>query len=217
MGKERKRIPAALHSELNEYSSLLRVLWTEDTQDVATQLARHTGNAPIGKATSEEDLYEDDVGLSDSDIPVDSSATKDSGSQPHPKKRRKQQLDTETAVKRRKMRLHSLWVRWPIPLEDTPVPEWDFPDQMRLVLQIWLTQQPLRVPLAFDAHTPQIPPIVGRLSESSEWVLSSLLGTITSLMPRRALSAQNRIDVCSWQNVLAMLVLRCHTLMLTPE
>jgi hypothetical protein len=42
MGKRRKRkaIPAALHSEISEYASLLRVLRATDTLDITTQLTR---------------------------------------------------------------------------------------------------------------------------------------------------------------------------------
>ena len=56
MGK-RPKVPAALHSELSEYSSLLRALRTSDTLDLATQL---TVPAPTLVSSHDADDEADD-------------------------------------------------------------------------------------------------------------------------------------------------------------
>ncbi|GAW09555.1 hypothetical protein LENED_011718 [Lentinula edodes] len=53
---QRKRIPAALHSELTEYSSLLRSLRTNDNLDVTSQLTRYFNH----KGKEKAQIYDDD-------------------------------------------------------------------------------------------------------------------------------------------------------------
>ncbi|THU77261.1 hypothetical protein K435DRAFT_702800, partial [Dendrothele bispora CBS 962.96] len=49
MKAKRKRVPAALHSELTEYSSLIRALRTSNTLDVTSQL---TPSASLSRPAS---------------------------------------------------------------------------------------------------------------------------------------------------------------------
>ena len=55
---KRARVPAALHNELTEYSSLLRALRTSNTLDLASQL---TTFASVASASQHDQEDEPDV------------------------------------------------------------------------------------------------------------------------------------------------------------
>ncbi|ESK97338.1 hypothetical protein Moror_17769 [Moniliophthora roreri MCA 2997] len=127
MGK-RKLVPAALHAELTQYSSLLRALRTSNTLDVTTQLTQHQENLK-GKDENSDDLDEDeeldnwcdeaslthDAGPSDLQPWVPSSPL---SRPPSPGQRK--------SLKRKR----DNWTRWPLLLNDVPVPEWGFEDEV---------------------------------------------------------------------------------------
>ncbi|KAF8270070.1 hypothetical protein EI94DRAFT_859102 [Lactarius quietus] len=115
MGKRRKRkaIPAALHSEISEYASLLRVLRTTDTLDIATQLTR-LDSPPTVQATHEEPGQRESATPSRTETPFDEETGRESpqGDSIHPGRSWKN------------------WTRWPLVPEDVHLPEWGFEDEV---------------------------------------------------------------------------------------
>ena len=70
MGK-RTKVPAALHSELSEYASLLRALRTSNTLDLASQLTSTPNTAPTSHL-GDVSLLDDD---GESERPVTETVT----------------------------------------------------------------------------------------------------------------------------------------------
>ncbi|KAH9169349.1 hypothetical protein EDB89DRAFT_1985435 [Lactarius sanguifluus] len=108
MGKHRKRkaIPAALHSEISEYASLLRVLRATDTLDITTHLTRRDSPHETGQATSVHDVpgqrdspTSSRVGSKRATSPLDEEASRSSpeGDPVRPERSWKN------------------WTRWPLP------------------------------------------------------------------------------------------------------
>jgi hypothetical protein len=115
MGK-RKAIPAALHSEISEYASLLRVLRATDTLDITTQLTRLDSPHETGQATfvHEEPGQRESPTSSRVESPFDgeTSPSSSEGDSVHPGRSWKN------------------WTRWPLVPEDVHLPEWGFEDEM---------------------------------------------------------------------------------------
>lgn len=137
MGK-RPKVPAALHSEFTEYSSLLRALRTSNTLDLASQLT-----APV-PTTTRNSLHEDD-GASDpsladegeSERPLTETVT---NSQDHPEGSQQPEDPAVREVRRdakRKARNskapRDTWTRWPLLAGDVYVPEWSLEDEVRSI------------------------------------------------------------------------------------
>ena len=118
MGKQRKRkaIPAALHSEISEYTSLLRVLRTTDTQDITTHLTR----LDPPRETDQVTFVHEDPGQRESPTPS----------------RVQSPLDEETSRSSPESdsahpgRSWKNWTRWPLVPEDVHLPEWGFEDEV---------------------------------------------------------------------------------------
>ncbi|KAI9438194.1 hypothetical protein H4582DRAFT_1814901 [Lactarius indigo] len=123
MGKQRKRkaISAALHSEISEYASLLRVLRATDTLDIATHLTRRDSPHETGRAAS---VHEEP---SQRDTPTSSRVES---------KRATSSLDEETGRSSPEGdsvhpgRSWKNWTRWPLVPEDVHLPEWGFEDEV---------------------------------------------------------------------------------------
>ncbi|SRR6266404_3173374 len=123
MGKQRKRkiVPAALHSEISEYASLLRVLRTTDTLDITTQLTRLDSLHATGA--------DDETGQHKSRAEPRAEPRAES-------KRATSPLDEETGRSSPKGdsihpgRSWKNWTRWPLVPEDIHRPEWGFEDEV---------------------------------------------------------------------------------------
>ncbi|KAI9463960.1 hypothetical protein BJY52DRAFT_1184374 [Lactarius psammicola] len=123
MGKQRKRkaIPAALHSEISEYASLLRVLRATDTLDIATHLTRLDSPHETDQATFAHD------GPGQRESPTSSRVES---------KRATSTLDEETGRSSPEAdfvhpgRSWKNWTRWPLVPEDVHLPEWGFEDEV---------------------------------------------------------------------------------------
>lgn len=144
MGR-RTRVPAALHSELSEYSSLIRALRTNNALDLTAQL---TSSLPASVAETAH--YEDDHDHDDQEIlartdetevvnPVEDD-TKDSEYAEEDPAR----VEEATAHQReRKVQRNALkaklpkdtWTRWPLLAGDVHAPEWTFEDEVRLLAE----------------------------------------------------------------------------------
>ncbi|TFY66816.1 hypothetical protein EVG20_g4270 [Dentipellis fragilis] len=120
MGKKRKRVAAALHSELLEYASLIRVLRTNDALDVVPHLTTPATFTPV----------DDDDGESEK---LPSGAL----SQREPSMREDDQ-ESEMLLSGK---TRDTWTRWPLMAGDVHVPEWSFEDEVRLIAQQTLDSQ----------------------------------------------------------------------------
>jgi hypothetical protein len=79
---KRKLVPTALHSELTEYSSLIRALRTNNALDVTSHIAKPLAGSSLQPRDTEEDLNSDDDDDDDSegggeDLEVDAGRSED--------------------------------------------------------------------------------------------------------------------------------------------
>lgn len=214
MGKQ-KRVPAALHSELTEYSSLLRALRTSNTLDVTTHLTKHHKSL---------ESVDDDIGDWD-DIDLDNEELESQNTSPVAGPSTLPEPEAKPQ-KRTTKRKRDTWTRWPLLAEDVPVPEWSLEDEVALLASLALKHQhsPLLAELEeqqepdlgseealeldsdpepdVDAENPVYIPYV-TLSASN--FLSSVLARVAAHTPLRPPSMQNRIGPIGWKTVLEVL------------
>jgi len=196
--KKRKTIPAALHSEISEYASLLRVLRTTDMLDVATQLTRL--EAPSERHTPPVN-EEEREGSTSSDVDrrgVSGPSMDDKGSI----------LPRDT------------WTRWPLLAEDLHTPEWRFEDEVHsLAKQALLSEflTPSQIPLEacpelgnvdsnvftedqIEALLP--PPSLRALADVSSSHLEHILSALSSYSPQADKNTLHRCHPIDWESVL---------------
>ncbi|KAG6884815.1 hypothetical protein C0993_008034 [Termitomyces sp. T159_Od127] len=147
MGKH-KRVPAALHSELTEYSSLIRALRASDSLDVTSHLARakfdhgskpDNSDSDTSDGDSQEEMqrettdYEDEYGTDTMTnaypstspvLPPRSVSQSRSGSIEGSQDRKRKRLSSPPQRRR------DAWTRWPLLLDDIHMPEWSFEDEI---------------------------------------------------------------------------------------
>lgn len=195
----RQYIPTTLHSELNEYSSLLRALRTNSILDVSHHLTQH------GKADSASSDEELDHSSSASDEPTTGEK----------RKRR-----DEPARKR------DNWTRWPLLLNDLHKPTWSFQDEIAIVASqaLKLVQPPPEgspednssgeseeISSQDDDHNdqhneldddPDRQSYFNYIGMSASAFLSNILVLLSSNIPPRPPSMQNRIEPVDWRSIL---------------
>ncbi|PSR97587.1 hypothetical protein PHLCEN_2v4294 [Hermanssonia centrifuga] len=156
MGK-RPKVPAALHSELTEYSSLLRALRTTNALDLASQL---TTSAPTPRSKDRdvdvagdldvEDENEKNIGLrqsqqddgpSESERPLTGTSISSLQGDRLPPAASKAKVKPRTRDIRTKGR--DTWTRWPLLAGDVHVPEWNLEDEVKLLAVKTLQHHPL--------------------------------------------------------------------------
>lgn len=211
---KRKLVPAALHSELTEYSSLLRALRTNDTLDVTSQLTKYHVQKGKEKAViydedsdeeeeeEEEEGPENDVGHDEDEYqpkagPSSLKRQQSIGSPSSEKKngRRKSNISRET------------WTRWPLLAEDVPIPDWSLEDEVAhittsLIQKSSPSTSDSECDSDPDADAPS-PALISSLTLSSSSYLDSILASIASIVPKRPPSMLNRLAPVGWQTVLA--------------
>ncbi|KAL1709466.1 hypothetical protein EV121DRAFT_286533 [Schizophyllum commune] len=141
MGTRRQVVPASLHSELTEYSSLIRALHTNSTLDVTSHLLP---SAWKGKERATD--YEDDEDDSEDEYvaPRTRSASRLSFERPSsaplafPSSPPSRSRSRSSAAKRRTPR--ESWTRWPLPQGDIYVPEWTWEDEVAAIASQLLSQ-----------------------------------------------------------------------------
>ena len=196
----RQYIPTTLHSELTEYSSLLRTLRTNSILDVSHHLTQH------GKAdSSSSDDSESDESSSASDEPATGEK----------RKRR-----DEPVRKRDK------WTRWPLLLNDLHKPTWSFQDEVAIIASQALklvepppfpqeesrsgdnssdeisSQDDQHNELDMDVDDPDRQSYFNYMAMSASNFLSDILVLLSSNIPPRPPSMQNRIEPVDWRSVL---------------
>ncbi|KAJ3863835.1 hypothetical protein EV359DRAFT_42295 [Lentinula novae-zelandiae] len=188
---QRKRIPAALHSELTEYSSLLRSLRTNDTLDVTSQLTRYFNHKGKEKAQISDDTYDDD----DSECINDGDRKRAS---------RPQSLASEDIMTTKaKTSTHETWTRWPLLAQDVPFPEWTLQDEVAHITA-FLLRDTSSSPSDVDSDpNSSNSSLISTLTLSSSRYLDSILASLAAIIPKRSVSMINRLAPAGWQSVLA--------------
>ncbi|KAF8065210.1 hypothetical protein FPV67DRAFT_1418777 [Lyophyllum atratum] len=154
---KRKLVPAALHSELTEYSSLLRALRTSNTLDVASHMAR-PGPSHIDpeELNSDDDVDDDELKEAENmeedydtetvtNLDVPASSVYDSRDvSPSQTAGPSSPTDTVTRSSSQKRKRNSsspppqrrrdAWTRWPLLVDDVHVPEWSLEDEVGLLV-----------------------------------------------------------------------------------
>ncbi|TRM67016.1 hypothetical protein BD626DRAFT_168017 [Schizophyllum amplum] len=131
MSTRRQVVPAALHSELTEYSSLLRALQTSNTLDVTSHLLPASWKGKERARDIEDD--EDDV-EADYDHPRTRSLSRMSTDQASssafvvPSSPSSRERSTSSRLKRTTPR--ESWTRWPLLEGDVYVPEWSWDEEI---------------------------------------------------------------------------------------
>ncbi|KAL1745942.1 hypothetical protein HDZ31DRAFT_35207 [Schizophyllum fasciatum] len=155
MGTRRQVVPAALHSELTEYSSLLRALNTSSTLDVTSHLLPANWKGK-GRAVDAEDV-DFDSDDDERDLPRTRSASRLDGirdssaplafpSSPPARSRSRSSAPTKRATPRES------WTRWPLLAGDVYVPEWSWDDEVTAIASQLLSKTGQR------SASPQSPP-----------------------------------------------------------
>ncbi|KAK2460791.1 hypothetical protein APHAL10511_007261 [Amanita phalloides] len=210
-GLSRQYIPAALHSELTEYSSLLRALRTNSILDVSLQLAQHG----IADSSTSDD--------SDNEAPLASASSAPIESSTGGKRKR---TDQKAPPRKR-----DKWTRWPLLLTDLHKPTWCFEDEIAIV-----TSEALKLfPPAFqepnsernspkpsepmmseeyngdrdegyiDVDESDRPSYFNFIAISASTLLLNVLLLLSSHTPPRPPSMQNRIEPLDWRSVLEII------------
>ena len=214
MGKQKKRkiVPTALHSEISEYASLLRVLRTADTLDITTQLTRLNSPSPPRHATS---VNEEETGQRETSTlsHVDRTGISSSSVEGHG---RPSALDASILPRMSR----NTWTRWPLLAEDLHIPEWGFEDEVhslarKVLLSDFSTSN--RPPadtfsefrdidstvLSEDQIEALLPPSSLRiLADVSSSHLEHILSALASYSPLVDKSTQHRRHPITWQSVL---------------
>lgn len=237
-----KRVPAELHHELAEYASLLRALRVRDAMDVTKHITQPNPFASTSRhdsdLNSDDDLPADDVADDVTDeismfsshppSPGPSSSRSLSPLEPpkSAKARGKQKAVPVGAGKKRKPR-RDHWTRWPLPLEDVPLPEWTLEDEVAVLVaqamrgraQPTFPVTPAAGPpargeepvfaaldLTHDEDDPEHPLCVPYVTAAIAEYLAILFAALACLIPARTAGFQNRIEPLGWRTVLDALV-----------
>ncbi|KIM92259.1 hypothetical protein PILCRDRAFT_333 [Piloderma croceum F 1598] len=203
MGKSRKSVPAALHSELSEYALLLRALRTSDTLDLTSQLTKalpqpSTFYERVNGADGDdgEEGIRPTVSASREDTPSAPSASKLKGSSRRSSSRKSKDKDN--------------WTRWPLLEGYVHAPEFGFQDEIEMIASEALKLQQSQEDPDGDDHLPEEDYIESRLPQSlldsltlaSSTHLSQILAALAAHVPLAEKSMQNRIKPIGWEGVL---------------
>ncbi|KAJ7672596.1 hypothetical protein DFH06DRAFT_96741 [Mycena polygramma] len=192
MPGKRKRVPPALHSELSEYSSLLRALNANDTLDVARRLTQPTPSKKRQKRTKQKAPDAEDEGTQYADEEEGTQYTGEGSSQlpaevtPKPSHERKRKRDT--------------WTRWPLLVKDLHVPEWGLDEEIDVLARQCLSNT--SHPADADADSADSAASLPHLTQSASAFLSSLLALVAHHTPARPQSMQDRLNPIGWHAVL---------------
>ena len=240
---KKQRVPASLHFELTEYASLLRALRTRDAMDLTTHLTKPSPFTLPPPQRSEpvnlENVLDDEL-LLDDDLSSRSTSAVNSRENSaniagpsdldHPINKAIEEVPAaaQSSKKKAPKRKRDHWTRWPLPLEDVPIPEWTLEDEVAVIASRVMKSRPTPTfpvfegPLEHDdpSHTDYV--VVNREVEEDDdpdhpfyvpyltSITASLLSTIFSLLakhtPARSASMQNRIEPLNWRSVIDVLV-----------
>ncbi|KAI9056317.1 hypothetical protein FKP32DRAFT_1585882 [Trametes sanguinea] len=225
---KRPRVPTALHSELTEYSSLLRALRTSNTLDLVQHLTEPS--QPATQSTSF--LEDDDDAVSEwRDEPSEGPPPTESGTH---------DLMSEVASSVRsrtdgrprelraagKAKRQDMWTRWPLLAGDVHVSEWGLQEEVHHVAQQVLafldgshageadTQEPRveedttpldDIPVATNEDHQEHPALsavaLRALTSDSAAFITRILALVAAHVPNADKSMQHRIRPINWETV----------------
>jgi hypothetical protein len=212
MGKQKKKktVPAALHSEISEYASLLRVLRTTGMLDVTAQLTRLGSPQPPWQASP---VNEEETGLRQASTLSRGDNKGASGLSDEDKCHPSAGHGSGTSSR-------NTWTRWPLLAGDIHIPEWRFEDEvLSLAKQVLLSDFPILNNLSEDSssrlsvidpnelHEDQVeallpPSSLRALTDVSSSHLEGILAALASYGPLVDTRAQCRHQPIGWESVL---------------
>jgi hypothetical protein len=196
----RGHVAAGLHSEISEYSYLLRALQTNGALDIVPHVTRtHTAS---NRGDNDQD----------SDVEISRSASEggaDFGTNAKPKanvnERSKGKSTRKVNVQSNKGR-HAC-TRWPLLPEEVNVPEWGLEDEIQLLalqsLQMHQVSTSARQGDDDDADEEILPQsCLNALTTASSEYLSRIFALLAAHIPLSEDSMQGRMTPIGWENVL---------------
>ena len=247
-----KRVPAKLHHELAEYASLLRALRVRDAMDVTKHITQPNPFASTvthdSELDSDDDLPEEDdaddvtdeISMFSSHPPSPGPSSSRSHSFEPPKSAKalgKQKAVPGLSGKKRKPR-RDQWTRWPLPLEDVPMPEWTLEDEVAVLVAramrgraeptfpVTPAETPSRrgeepvfaaLDLTHDEDDPEHPLCVPYVTAAIAEYLAIVFAALACLIPARTAGFQNRIEPLGWRTVLDALVACAPSELVQPQ
>lgn len=213
--KKRKTVPAALHSEISEYASLLRVLRATDTLDITAQLTRLAPPSSTWRAISVNEEEE----TSQREAPTLSHVDRTGISSPSVGGHGRPSASGASILPRMSRKT---WTRWPLLADDLHIPEWRFEDEVHSLAKKALLfdfSTSNRLPadtasasrgvdpnvLSEDQIEALLPPSSLRtLADVSSSHLEHILSALASYTPPVDKSTQHRRHPISWESVLSI-------------
>ena len=215
----KRKVPAALHRELSEYSALLRALRSRDTMDVTKYLTKPSPFAmPFNEACA--DLPMDEASSSKGSNQQSNTPSYSRDGTPSAYSR---SSDGKATKKKHIPRDH--WTRWPLMLHDVLKPEWTLEDEVAVLASQVLkarsvpysgssedcfdeeSQDDLIVlDTEIDDDDPDPAFFVPSLTYIINNFLSTILAELASHTPPRPPSMQNRIEPLNWRAVIDAVV-----------
>ena len=215
-----KTVPAALHSELSEYASLLRAIRTNSTLDIVPQLTRANPHV----RSSDYDSDQGDSLISEEDIQPNGPETSHEVSGLAHERSLKMSLNGKVQDKglskttkrlKRKLERDDSWTRWPLLEEHCPLPEWTFDEEVMAVAEQCLrfstsvSQEPKS---SEKAASPGVveddiddfslsPSHLSGLTSEAESKLTSILSLLASHRPSATFTKHGRLSPMSWLDV----------------
>lgn len=201
-GKAR-RVAPELHSELTEYSALLRALRTSNTMDLTTQLSRHYQEngadyyheEPFSQNASDEEG-------SDSLRPTSPIAGPSTSPPPSGALKRKSSASPPPIPisDKKRQKLKVALTKWPLLLEDVSKPEWTLQEEISVMMsKIQQDDDDDDADSDDDVDKEEYLPHFALATSS---FLDSILAVIASYTQSRADSLQNRLNPIDWKYVL---------------
>jgi hypothetical protein len=226
---KKQRLPAALHFELTEYASLLRALRTRDTMDLTAHLTKPSPFTlhPQVNSDNDDELLDDLSSRSASAVNSrENSVFAGPSDLDHPINKAIEEEPAKSSKKVAPKRKRDHWTRWPLLLEDVPIPEWTLEDEVAVIASRVVKSRPTPTfpvfegPLEHDdpSHTdyvmntgveeddPDHPFYVPYLTSITASLLSTIFSLLAKHTPARSASMQNRIEPLNWRSVVDVLV-----------
>ncbi|KIL66009.1 hypothetical protein M378DRAFT_424475 [Amanita muscaria Koide BX008] len=209
MANKPRVLPTALHSELTEYSSLLRTLRTNNILDVSLHITQsgRDGNILVSdeeEIPSQDPTWQEQV--------TDAVANGNGTNRKREREQHSQKRDN--------------WTRWPLLLKDVFKPTWNFEDEVAIVASQGLKLNSTSLPSSQEddpqtcpaerteyanndaedddlgVDDPEVPSYYKYIAMSTYDFLLNTLALIASHPPPRPPSMQNRIEPLDWRSVL---------------
>ena len=192
-----RRVPAALHAEIAEYSSLIRALRANNALDVTSKITHN----PEGEVDDDQTTNSDfgPTGLHSRDISPESDDTFT----------RKHVRQSHSALPIPESAKRDIWSRWPLLMNDVPRPDWSIEDEMRHLVEDISKKHP-RPPLPAviqqeNEDQDDVPSFVPNLTNIVSNYLSSIFALLAAHTPNRSPGQQNRVQPMGWRAVLDIL------------